>query len=155
LFGLGELEHEQPKCEYYKEEPSISLAEDEILLRAEICDAQRAAQVGQIIFKPGQETPASGAAHDGGTGSSTVITPPPGGMTPFPPAITVKGHTQLSLNFVVPKGKVASLMGVLNFLQHRYNRIEVTLHVAEGQLSDQEYEDKIMEAFRQMGVEIE
>jgi hypothetical protein len=64
-------------------------------------------------------------------------------------------HTLLNFNFVVPKGKVSSLMGVLNFLQNRYNRIEISLHVADGQLSEQEYEDKIKEAFRQMGIDIE
>jgi hypothetical protein len=32
-------------------------------------------------------------------------------------------------------------MGVLNFLPNRYNRIEISLHVADGQPSEQEYED--------------
>jgi len=32
--------------------------------------------------------------------------------------------------------------------------MEITLVVEEGQLSEQDYEDKIREAFRQMGVEV-
>lgn len=43
----------------------------------------------------------------------------------------------------------------MNFLQSRFNRMEVILHVEDGQLTDQEYEDKIKEAFRQMGIEVE
>jgi len=154
LFGLGELEQEQPVYRYYKEESLISLAENEILLRAEICEVQREAEADKVIFKPGQDTPATGSTHDRGTDTTTSGSLIPGQTTSFPPTHTVKGHTQLSLNFVVPKGKVSSLMGVLNFLQNRYNLIEISLHVADGQLSDQEYEDKIMEAFRQMGVDI-
>jgi hypothetical protein len=73
----------------------------------------------------------------------------------FPPTTTTDGVTQLSLNFTIPKGKVANLMGVLNYLQSKYNRIEISLSLAEGQLTKQEYEDKIEEAFRQMGIEIE
>ena len=45
-------------------------------------------------------------------------------------------------------------MGIMNLLQSRFNRMEVTLSVEDGQLSEQDYEDKIKEAFRQMGVEI-
>ena len=79
----------------------------------------------------------------------------PGHVDIFPPTRTEDGLTQLSLNFVIPKGKVASLMGVLNFLQSRYNRVEISLNLAEGQLTEQEYEDKIKEAFRQMGIDID
>lgn len=43
LFGLGELDEQgQPRCLYFCEEPSVSLAGREVLIRAEICQAQRA-----------------------------------------------------------------------------------------------------------------
>lgn len=47
------------------------------------------------------------------------------------------------------------LMGAMNFLQSRFNRMDVTLHVEEGHITEQEFEDKIKEVFRQIGVEIE
>jgi hypothetical protein len=53
LFGLGELKDNQPVCRYYKEEASISFTDDEILLKAEVCEAQRAEQAGQVAFTPG------------------------------------------------------------------------------------------------------
>lgn len=55
----------------------------------------------------------------------------------------------------MPKGKVASLMSVMNFLQYKFNRLEITLQAEEGNLTEQEYEDKIREAFRQLGVEVQ
>ncbi len=67
----------------------------------------------------------------------------------------VAEHSGLTLRLTVPKGKVASLMGVMNLLQSRFSSMQVTLHVEGGQLSEQEYEDKVMETFRQMGVDVE
>jgi hypothetical protein len=82
--------------------------------------------------------------------STTVNQPPLSTTTP------VAGkYEQLHFNFVVPKGKVSSLMGVLNFLQSRYNRVEISLNLGDGQLSEQEFEDRVKEAFRQMGINIE
>jgi len=157
LFGLGELENDQPICRYFKEEPSISLAEDEILIRADVCEAQRAAQAGQTTFPPVSSVQPPTGADQYASGVNVPFTPPafPPSPQPFPPTHTSGGLTQLSFNFVVPKGKVSSLMGVLNFLQSRYSSIEIALKVDGGQLSEQEYEDKVKEAFRQMGIEVE
>jgi len=33
--------------------------------------------------------------------------------------------------------------------------MDVSLHLDKGQMSEQEYEDKVKEAFRQMGIDIE
>jgi hypothetical protein len=154
LFGLGELEHDQPVYRYFKEEPSISFAEDEIILKAEICEEQKAAREDRVVFTSGQGPTPPGTVHEPGSVGPVSTYTGTGSSTPFPTAHTVQGHTQLSFNFIVPKGKVSNLMGVLNFLQSRYNRIEIALNVADGQLSEQEYEDKIKEAFRQMGIDI-
>ena len=46
-------------------------------------------------------------------------------------------------------------MGVLNYLQSKYEHMDVSIHLDKGQMTDQEYEDKVKEAFRQMGIDIE
>ena len=46
-------------------------------------------------------------------------------------------------------------MGVINFLQSKTNNMELNLFVADGSIKQQDYEDKIKEAFRQMGVDID
>jgi hypothetical protein len=153
LFGLGELEDEKAVYRYFKEETTPSFAEDEILIKAEICEAQKALQEDQTKYPETDSVP-TGSVEEPGKGGTTGVIPPPDHIDRFPSTITVDGLTQLSFNFVIPKGKVSNLMGVLNFLQSRYNRIEISLSLAEGQLTEQEYEDKIKEAFRQMGVDI-
>jgi len=147
LFGLGELKEEKPVCDYFQEEATAGFTESEILIKAEICEAQRAAREGQPTFTPGQMAAGQpvGEAVPGETFGQPTFVP----STP-----TAGEYQQLHFNFVVPKGKVSSLMGVLNYLQSRFNRLELSVNVGEGQLTEQEYEDKVKEAFRQMGIEI-
>lgn len=148
IFGLGELKEDQPVCRYFREECSLSFSDNEILIKAELCEAQRRTQEGQVTFTPGQTVVTGQPVHE--TPVSTAINQP----SPSPAAPAAEKYQQLRLNFVVPKGKVSNLMGVLNFLQSRYNRVEISLNLGDGQLSEQEFEDKVKEAFRQMGIEI-
>jgi hypothetical protein len=147
LFGLGELEGEHPVCHYYMETPSIALTGSEVIIRAEVCQQQKAESessenvVSDITIR---ETSAE-------TGNNSVV----GDLGNGGVGVSGKTRSRLRLRFAVPKGKVASLMGVMNLLQSRFNRMEVTLQVEQGQLSEQEYEDKIREAFRQMGIDVE
>ena len=55
----------------------------------------------------------------------------------------------------MPKGKVSSIMGVMNLLQSKFDSLKIDLVASEGQISDQDYEDKIKEAFRQLGIEVD
>jgi hypothetical protein len=144
---VGELRDGQPHTMYYKEEPSVSLTGGEVLIREEISQYQ----VAQPIVLP----------PDGGQGLGSTTTPNNGQGGGTGPHVgtgggaEASGHSGLTLRLTVPKGKVASLMGVMNLLQSRFSTMQVTLHVADGQLSEQEYEDKVMETFRQMGVDVE
>jgi len=45
-------------------------------------------------------------------------------------------------------------MGVMNLLQHKFDRLDIVLSAEDGEISEQEYEDKIQEAFRQLGIEV-
>ncbi|MDQ5822785.1 MAG: DEAD/DEAH box helicase family protein [Chloroflexota bacterium] len=157
LFGIGELRDGQPHTMYYKEEPSVSLTGGEVLIREDV--AQYHVTPPVVVTPPdgnggtaGTTTPDSGqgggtGAHGGSGGQ------PSGGGSGAGTGASEQGA--LTLRLTVPKGKVASLMGVMNLLQSRFSTMQVTLHVEGGQLSEQEYEDKVMETFRQMGVDVE
>jgi hypothetical protein len=144
LFGLGEIKEDQPICRYFKTECSVAFTDNEILIKAEISQAQMATQQNQNNLVQGNLP------------SGTVNEP---GATAFVPTApltypTAGRYQQLNFNFTVPKGKVANLMGVLNYLQSKYERMDVSLHLDRGQMTEQEYEDKVKEAFRQMGIDI-
>lgn len=161
LFGLGELEGELPRYRYFNDVPSVSLTGHEIIIKAAICQAQVAEQSAQYTYQVGEpqeagklvgETSGMVSPHQlimGGVSSPAFSQAGKPGLQ-----LNRSGRTSLRLRFIVPKGRVSSLMGIMNLLQIRFNRMEVTLSVEDGQLSEQDYEDKIKEAFRQMGVEV-
>jgi len=67
------------------------------------------------------------------------------------PEIKIK----VMLRFQVPKGKVAGIIGVMNLLQSKFENLEIELTARDGSITDQDYEDKIEETFRQMGLKVE
>ncbi len=142
MFGLGELEDDKPVCRYFKQEPSVAFSESEVLLSDKICQKQKemdkASKDGVKPYTP-----------------ITVTTPLPttgeNGSTLAPP-----GHVRnvINMKFQVPKGKVSSIMGVMNLLQSKFDKLEIELNANGGEISEQDYEEKIKEAFRQLGVNI-
>lgn len=151
LFGLGSLEGDQPVCRYFKEKPYVGLAGSEIIIRAEVCHAQIEAAKSETVVYP--EPTDTGAGLGEGGPSGIDITPPitgAGGVT----RVVGPSRRSLRLGFDVPQGKVSGLMGVLHLLQHRFKRLGLVVSADRGEISEQEYEDKIEEAFRQMGIEV-
>jgi hypothetical protein len=142
LFGLGVLEGNEISCRAFRESPIVTLADDEIIIRSDICEAQRSKPTPQpTIIPPESEKDKPPTVISVGEAAAAQV------------AVT-STRSSLDLRFTVPKGKVASLMGVLNLLQYHFDRLEIELKASEGEIGEQEYE-KIQEAFRQMGIEVE
>ena len=64
-------------------------------------------------------------------------------------------RNEVSLKFTIPKGKVSDIMRVMSLLQLNFDNLKVELWATEGQISDQDYENKIKEAFVQLGIDLE
>jgi len=43
---------------------------------------------------------------------------------------------------------------MMNLLQRKFDRLDIVLSAENGEISEQEYEDKIQETFRQLGIEV-
>ncbi len=61
---------------------------------------------------------------------------------------------ELHLKFQLPKGKVASIMGIMNLLQSKFDVLEIEIIANKGKMLKQDFEDKIQEAFNQLGIKI-
>jgi hypothetical protein len=133
LFGLGTLEEGAPRCRAFKEIPAVALTSHEILISEKIC-LEQTKQTEKPT--PIQSMQASGEIE----------------IEPAPQKKEA-GRTRVSFSFIVPKGKVAPLMGVMNYLQSRFETLSMDVRAEGGALTDQEYDDKVMEAFRQAGIE--
>jgi hypothetical protein len=150
LFGLGDMHENRPVCRSYNETPSVSFADSEVLIRDDLCKEQRARKPTETPTYP----PASDSSRPIHDGPGTTFKPepaPPIGEEQRHDAVSAPNRT-LTLAFTIPRGRVSGLMGVLHFLQTKYAHMEITLHLRDGALSDQELEEKVMEAFRQMGI---
>lgn len=139
LFGLGELVGDQPRCLYFKEIPNISFAGQEIIIKEVICKQQKEEIISEKLDQP--------------VNDNEELKPTGGIVTDQPPTFTGKTCNQLSLQFEIPKGKVAQIMGVMNLLQSKFDTLELSLKAKDGSITQQEIEDKIEETFRQLNVE--
>ncbi|MDY6865124.1 MAG: DUF499 domain-containing protein [Halobacteriota archaeon] len=145
LFGLGELEDGKPICRYFKKQPSVAFSGNEIIISETLCYEQ----------KEKEEKPAE---HEAQTGTSTgpfVPTTGIGEEVAEKPPYPLKTRDRIRLKFRVPKGKVANIMGVMNLLQNKFETLELELTADNGEISEQDYEDKIKEAFRQLEIELD
>ena len=83
--------------------------------------------------------------------------PPPDPVPPDPdpvppdPEPEPDERDRVQLKFNIPKGKVSGIMGVMNLLQSNFDNLQVELRATGGQMSNQDYEDKIKEAFVPVG----
>jgi hypothetical protein len=69
--------------------------------------------------------------------------------------IGAKVLKELELKFTVPRGKISQLMGVMHYLQSKFQSLEMQIRAKEGSMSEDEYSSKIKEALRQLGIEID
>ncbi len=146
VFGLGELDEERPKCVYYNEDGVVSFSGKEVIIKDSVCVQQKkegspqAAQTeGTVIGTPEGEP--SMDKEEPKTQSETEIS-------------AGKTVGRLSLTFEIPKGKVAGIMGVMNLLQSKFDSLEINLKAKNGAISEQDIEDKIEEAFRQLNIDV-
>lgn len=125
-----------------KQERSIGLSGNEIVINEALCNDQRKKEE-KILTPP--ETEISKKTHDIDKYKTREKKQ----------ESLVKTRNDIKLRFKVPKGKIANIMGVMNLLQSKFETLEIELMANEGAISEQDYEDKIREAFRQLGIELD
>ncbi len=143
LFGLGELEENRPVCRFFKDKelPSVALSGKEIMITEAICREQQKKEEEQKLSVP---YPGPGGKPEPPKEADSKKTLPRGQVI-----------NKVGIKFELPKGKVSNIMGTLNYLQSKFNKLEITIKAEDGQLTEQEYEDKIEEAFTQSGIDVE
>jgi hypothetical protein len=143
IFGLGILENNTPKCEYYKKMPPVSLSGNEVIIVDALCREIRDESTGGITAGLSVKTGITSTATTE-TGSKET-----GGVQTF-----LTDTKAIRFSFTIPMGKVSNILGVMNFLTSRFKKVDITIEAQDGALSEQDYENKIKEAFEQIGVEL-
>lgn len=144
IFGLGELENDNPICRYYQENPTVGFSGTEILINPDICKMQKT--------KEDRETAEEKYSKDDEEyqdlfGKAEKIREKSAG------AITSDDYIDyIHLPIEIPKGKVSDFSRILNFLQQQFDILRVDIKASNGKISKQDYENKVKEAFRQLGI---
>lgn len=134
LFGFGELKLDKPQVIYFKEEPEIYINEDKIIIRDEFC--KKTKENKEIFYGDGYV-------------EETELKLEPKKLQEIPKRQSVL------LKFNVPKGKVNDIMRIVNYLQEKFNKINIRIEAKDGEISEKDYENKIEEAFKQLGIPLE
>lgn len=141
FFGIGEVKEDgKAVLRYFKEDATISSTDTEVLMNETSCLAQRQPSSTTI----GTPAPENGLKGTPGIAEPAQISEPIG-----------KVMRELSLRFLIPRGKISQIMGVMNFLQSKFQSLEMEIKAKEGSLTEDEYVDKIKEAMKQLGIDLD
>lgn len=153
LFGLGELdENGQPRCLYYREEPSVSLEGREVIMRDDLCQQQRATVPPSPYTTSGPETESHERIGESLILTSDYIVPPSTSDSQIRPGPA--GRSQLRLRFRMKQGKFSNMFQLFAFLQQRFEIIDFDVFLSQGAISEEEIRGKIEETFSQLGIEV-
>lgn len=126
IFGLGELVDEKPSCKYFKEEPSISFADNEVIIQDSTCAAQ--------IQNP--EEPIIPSSEEEKEPETTLIPD--------------DSQNSLDFGFQIPEGKMTDVWAILRLINEKFSSIKLDIEAKEGTISKNDIE-KIREALKQIG----
>ena len=134
LFWLGEMENDKPICRYFKELPALAFSGNEVMINEALCREQWKKKELLVQDITQQEI--------------FEIRGPVYEPTKKETDLKGKSKNKAQLKFQVLKGKVANIMGVMNLLQTKFETLQIERNARDGTISEQDYEDKIKEAFR-------
>lgn len=139
IFGLGYLENDRPQCKYFKQPAAPEFSDNEIIIKAELC-------------QPGEPPePPKGPKWPGGVKEGEEPTTPPSPEVPKAPT-----YKNIHLKLEVPRGRISDMARILNFIYTKFTdcTVEIEIKAEGGEISISDYEDKVKEALRQAGIEV-
>ena len=145
LFGLGEYSNGQVLCRYIRERVEVSLSEPEILVHEDLFPSR------EDKPKPFVETFA------GTQGEEEHQVPESGIQTPVEdlPVGGQEIRKSLNLKFQLPKGKASGILGMVNYLHTRFENVKISITAEKGSISEEDYENKILETLSQLGIKLD
>ncbi|CUT00952.1 hypothetical protein JGI22_00085, partial [Candidatus Kryptobacter tengchongensis] len=140
LFGLGRLEKDKPVYNYFNEDCSPEIVEGEVIIKAELCKKE-VSDKADIIAEPTSSLSVVGEKTEGGEKESKV-------------SQLKEGYSGIYLKFLVPFGKLSDVGRIINYLKSKFSKVEIVMEIIaeNGEIKKDEYEDKLIEALKQAGI---
>ncbi|MDI6861472.1 MAG: AAA family ATPase [Caldisericia bacterium] len=140
LFGIGYKEGEEIKCKFFNEDITNESIEDMFLINKKLCRKEE------------EKFVESQTLIDVEVDNNIMI-------EPQPPEVVIKDQNlmnEIKLKLKIPKNKLVDVANVLHFINQKFENVNVELKIEakEGKITKSEYEDKVLEAFEQAGIEL-
>ena len=143
VFGLGSIVGEEITCRYFPGEmtPEITFEENEVIIEQKECIAiktklETPKQPGNIC-EP-KEIVGATTRDTGFMGTATTS--------------TTNEIPEIQIVIDVPRGQVSQIMGLMNFLQQKYQTLNLQIKATDGTMTDGELSDHIKETLKQLGI---
>jgi hypothetical protein len=144
IFGFGFEVEGKVECKYFGTEPTVSLSEGEYIIAEEYCkdisekseSEPEESKEMNILPEKIEDTEKEKNTDEEGK--------------------NIKYKEIVDLKFKIPKGKIADISrGVLIPLQKAFEDLEITIKAKQGKISESDYDNKILETLRQIGVDVD
>jgi hypothetical protein len=139
IFGLGTIVGEELTCQYFPGDlnPMVTFEENEVIIDTKSCrDIKAQLETCQPPQKPEIQTFGE-PVEDQGTATITSST------TDIP---------EIQITIDVPRGQVSQIMGLMNFLQQKYQSLGLQIRATDGTMSETELTDHVKETLKQLGI---
>jgi len=144
LFGLGTLEKEEIIPIYWKVKCQVGFSDNEILIIPNICEEYFKNKEEEFGEREKEEKEEQEEGEKGKRSEKKKKG-----------KVIKKEISKINIpKFILPKGKVSSLLGLLNYIQTKFEKIQIKIEASEGGIDEGEYQDNIKEALKQIGIDI-
>ncbi len=145
IFALGYVRGEDVECEFLKEDVSPEFVEGEVIIRPELCVSGPEEEKEKVEERKEMEEAIS------------VSVEKIEEIEEEKEKQTLPGYKKIYLKLNSPPGQIASVVRMINCLRAFFEKCEVKIEIlaSDGYISISDYENKIEEALRQLGIEIE
>jgi hypothetical protein len=136
-FGLGRMDNQgNVICTFFQQEVTISIDENDLVVSDRLCNSQT-----------NDGTPK--AEHASEQEIEGVSFP----VSTYPETET-KTIKDLTLRFTVPLGKISQIYGTMNFLQSKFQSLEIEIKATNGNITEDDLINKIIEGLQQLGIDV-
>jgi RNase H-fold protein (predicted Holliday junction resolvase) len=144
MFGLGEIRDEQPICTHFKEDVPALLISKEVIIRGELCVMEEPPD--HCIIEEGAD---QGVGEQGGSKQQQLLNQ----ESELVPETLL---TEINLRFPIPpRGHFSDITAVMQSLQERFKDISITLRARDGEISEEDFDEEVRDAFRRLRIELE
>jgi len=153
IFGLGYLENGEPVCRYIKTDVEPYFEEKEVIINPELCVESRE----EISLKTKEEIAIEFIKPTLPEFEKKEIVKKEELVEGIKRQVPLPKISKLLLKFNITPGKFSSIVKTINLISEKFESVNIKIEVSakHGEMLKSEYEDKIIETIKQLGLEIE